>query len=253
MSRRKSTSIWYPEYPGDYGRKTSHLSLAEHGAYKVLRDHYYSTGRALPTNVDVLYRICRAFEGSDRAAVDAVVAEFFTLEPDGYHNGRCDEELAKRDDIREKRIAAVNSRADRQAKITPTNEVTSVTTSTSTPIEKEREAKASLVRVSRFAEFWDAYPHRDGRRNRKGAEGKYQAAVRSGVPEQTIIDGARRAHGDRRVTAGYARDPTTWLNQQGWLDEIQAAEVFPLKPEKDSGRPSRSDQRLDAFLRGAAG
>jgi hypothetical protein len=41
---------------------------------------------------------------------------------------------------------------------------------------------------------------------------------------------------------------------RGWRDVFPVkAEILPLKPEKADGRPSRSDQRLDAFLRGAAG
>jgi uncharacterized protein YdaU (DUF1376 family) len=72
---------------------------------------------------------------------------------------------------------------------------------------------------TRFAEFWEVYPHRDGKRGRKPAEAKYAAAVRRGVPEQTIIDGAIRARSDPRVIRGFARDPATWLNQMGWEDE----------------------------------
>lgn len=82
---------------------------------------------------------------------------------------------------------------------------------------------ADLVRdsISRFKEFWDAYPHRGGaKRNRKGAEAKYRAAVKRGASEQEIIDGAIRSQRDPAVRAGYARDPSTWLNQSGWEDEI---------------------------------
>ena len=129
MSRQKSVTLWYPEYPGDYARKTAHLSMAQHGAYLLLRQHYYSTGRALPTNVTALYRICGAIEGSEQADVKAVLAEFFTLEDDGYHNSRCDEELSKRRDIRKKRQDAVNSRADRK----PAGVPTIVDTPTTTP------------------------------------------------------------------------------------------------------------------------
>ena len=131
MRRAKSITLWYPEYPGDYARKTGHLSMAQHGAYLLLRQHYYSTGRPLPTNVPSLYRICGAIEDAEKADVRAVIDEFFTLEPDGYHNGRCDDELAKRRDIREKRQAAVNSRTDRRG----TNEPTNVATPTPTPTE----------------------------------------------------------------------------------------------------------------------
>lgn len=76
--------------------------------------------------------------------------------------------------------------------------------------------------ASRFDEFWAVYPHRGGvKRNRKGAAQKFALAVKRGVPEQTLIDGAKRYATDRRVVDGYARDPTTWLNQEGWTDEVE--------------------------------
>ncbi|AUD03456.1 DUF1376 domain-containing protein [Spirosoma pollinicola] len=39
---RKSDRHWYPRYPGDYARKTAHLSLTEDGAYTKLMDWYYT-------------------------------------------------------------------------------------------------------------------------------------------------------------------------------------------------------------------
>ncbi len=87
---------WHAFYPGDYLRDTAHLSLVEHGAYRLLLDHYYSTGVPLPSAKPALYRIVRAFEDSERAAVDAVLGQFFQLRKDGYHNERADKELAKR-------------------------------------------------------------------------------------------------------------------------------------------------------------
>lgn len=81
--------------------------------------------------------------------------------------------------------------------------------------------KPSLGRFHRFDEFWNSYPHRGGvKKNRKGAEAKYQQAVRSGVHEQDIIDGVSRMRSDPVVQRGFARDPATWLNQRGWEDEI---------------------------------
>lgn len=93
---------WYAHYPGDYGRDTAHLSLAQHGAYRLLLDHYYSTAAPLPSDVMALHRICRAFDQSERNAVDSVLSEFFDLRADGYHNWRADLELAKRSEIRER-------------------------------------------------------------------------------------------------------------------------------------------------------
>jgi hypothetical protein len=74
-----------------------------------------------------------------------------------------------------------------------------------------------------FQTFWDRYPHRDGiKRNRAAAEKKYWLAVKSGISEQSILDGVERVKADPRVSTGYARDPTTWLNQRGWEDTAPA-------------------------------
>jgi uncharacterized protein YdaU (DUF1376 family) len=95
-------NIWYAHYPGDYGRDTAHLSLAQHGAYRLLLDHYYSTASPLPSGVTALHRICRAFDQTERNAVDSVLAEFFELRADGYHNSRADVELVRQREIRER-------------------------------------------------------------------------------------------------------------------------------------------------------
>lgn len=85
-------------------------------------------------------------------------------------------------------------------------------------------AQAAPPRVSRFAEFWEVYPHRNGtKKGRKPAEAKYRDAVKRGVAEETIIAGARAAGNHPDVLRGYSRDPTTWLNQAGWDDQIGQA------------------------------
>jgi uncharacterized protein YdaU (DUF1376 family) len=106
-------------------------------------------------------------------------------------------------------------------------------------------------KAARFDEFWTAYPHRGGvKRGKKPAEAKYTAAVRAGVPEQSIIDGAHRARGDPNVQRGYARDPATWLNQAGWEDDIpdQTAALLPFPSREEARREKRHDdlQRIIA-------
>lgn len=94
---------YYPFYPGDYARDTAHLSLIEHGALRVLLDTYYSTMAPLPRDPAMLYRITRATTDAERAAVDAVVAQFFYADAPAnadasavrLHNRKADEVLAK--------------------------------------------------------------------------------------------------------------------------------------------------------------
>jgi len=93
---------WYAHYPGDYGRDTAHLSLVEHGAYRLLLDHYHATSAPLPADAAPLYRICRAFDETERKAVDSVLQQFFSRKADGYHNSRADAELQKQVRIHER-------------------------------------------------------------------------------------------------------------------------------------------------------
>lgn len=86
---------YYKRFMGDYARDTGHLSLVEHGVYTVLLDHYYSTGAPLPGSFNSLYRICRAIEEIEQAAVRTIAEAHFPLAADGCrHNHRADEEIA---------------------------------------------------------------------------------------------------------------------------------------------------------------
>lgn len=90
---------FYKHYLGDYSRKTGHLSLAEHGAYRRLLDHYYGTGKSLPAELDALCRVCGAISPAERQAVSNVADEYFPVNGDGRrHNRRADEELKSYDE-----------------------------------------------------------------------------------------------------------------------------------------------------------
>lgn len=83
---------YYEKHLGDYARDAGHLSMLEHGAYNLLLDRYYATEKPIP--IDKVYKFAKVQSEQERDAVDAVLAEFFTLESDGYHQKRCDEVLA---------------------------------------------------------------------------------------------------------------------------------------------------------------
>lgn len=88
---------YYERYCGDYQRDTAHLSLAEHGAYTMLLDTYFSVEKPLPKELPSLYRVCRAMTRLEQHAVKAVADQFFPVsEMDGLrHNHRADREIAK--------------------------------------------------------------------------------------------------------------------------------------------------------------
>ena len=86
---------YYRHHIGDYRASTSGLSIAQHGAYRLLMDEYYVTGSALPADLASLYRICRAMNKEEKKAVAHVVATFFTVVDGRLSHQRIEEQLAE--------------------------------------------------------------------------------------------------------------------------------------------------------------
>lgn len=91
---------YYEHHLGDYAKDTAHLSMLEHGAYRMLLDRYYGTEVGIPESQ--AHRICRAKSRDEKAAVDAVLEEFFILEDGVWKNNRADSEIKKYADKRPK-------------------------------------------------------------------------------------------------------------------------------------------------------
>lgn len=101
--------------------KTSHLSMMQEGAYHRLCTWCMLHERPLPPNrIDVL-RCARAATRSQEQATMTVLEQFFSLQPDGYHQKTADEILqwwhasgassnAKCDDGTRARVAALRAR-----------------------------------------------------------------------------------------------------------------------------------------------
>lgn len=85
----------YPFNIGDYRKDTSHLSILEHGIYRLLIDTYYLLERPLSLDHRELARLHCARSEEERQALENVLSDFFTKTDDGYiHNG-CQKVLEK--------------------------------------------------------------------------------------------------------------------------------------------------------------
>lgn len=97
---------YYEHHLGDYAAATAHLSWDEDMAYTRLLRAYYHHERPLPLDVKELCRLARATSSAQRKALDSVLREFFVRLEDGWHQKRCDEEIAR---YQEKRAKAQRS------------------------------------------------------------------------------------------------------------------------------------------------
>lgn len=86
---------YFDHHIGDYDQATAHLTACEDGIYSRLIRWYMADERPLPADLKTIQRRVRAHSKDEKQAVVDVLAEFFELQDDGYHQVRCDRELAR--------------------------------------------------------------------------------------------------------------------------------------------------------------
>lgn len=99
---------YYEHHLGDYAAATGHLSWDEDMAYTRLLRAYYHHEKGIPQ--DQAYRLARASTSGQKKAVDAVLAEFFTIADGSYHQKRADEEIERFHDKQRKAKASAEAR-----------------------------------------------------------------------------------------------------------------------------------------------
>jgi uncharacterized protein YdaU (DUF1376 family) len=229
------TLPYFPMYPSDFEAKTSHLTIAEDGAYnRLLRICWMTPGCTMPADEAWIMRRARAVTDDDKAAVLAVLAEFFTVNNGRYSNAKLMRIFHEASEAHEKRKNAGakggKAKSLNLKDIQPSNAGAMPKQPEPEPEPyKDRDTNVSLALFApeceppdRFNDFWDQYPHRGGaKKGKASAQKAWQKAIKARASPDQIIAGAMRYAGDRQVISGYAKDPATWLNAKGWQDEIE--------------------------------
>jgi uncharacterized protein YdaU (DUF1376 family) len=86
---------YYPHHIGDYLRDTAHLTALEDGTYRRMLDVYYASEKPLPLETQWVCRLVRARTPDEQEAVQEILRHYFEKRPDGWHNKRADEEIAR--------------------------------------------------------------------------------------------------------------------------------------------------------------
>lgn len=222
---------WYKHYMGDYNRDTAHLSLSEHGAYRVLLDTYYATAKPLPASPDALYRLAKAMNPAERKAVDLVALQFFPVGADGLRrNVRADREIAKHQNQAEinREIGKRGGRPIGSVKITE-SVIESVSESVSKSVSKMEPANnpnqkpdvnlkpnsKTLVLSDAFVSFWNSWPSGE----RKVAKGQCAAVwnrKKLDASATEILAHVTAMKFSDSWKGGYVPMPMTYLNEARW-------------------------------------
>lgn len=234
---------YYERHLGDYARDTAHLSMLEHGAYNLLLDRYYATEQGIPA--DQAHRLARARTREERAAVDTVLQEFFTLQDGVWTHKRAESELVKA----QARIKAAQENGRRggrpkQNQEEPSGFVLGSVLETQIKAHQSPDTKHQAVKQNPlplswvgateqakpkvhefppgFDRFWQAYP----RKTAKPQAAKAFARLR---PDEPLLSRMLAALALQRQSAQWQRDdgqfiphPSTWLNGRRWEDEVSA-------------------------------
>jgi uncharacterized protein YdaU (DUF1376 family) len=169
---------YYPFHIGDYLSATRHLTWAEDAAFRRLLDVYYTTERPLPVELRAVYRLVVAGTDEQRAAVEAVLNEFFVPSAAGWVNGRADAEIEAMREKQQKQRDKANKRwhkpaaepgnasamprhaaTDATASAIDANAMPPTPTPTPTPVKEEESPRKRVQPIPRpddvAEQIWD--------------------------------------------------------------------------------------------------
>ncbi len=255
---------YYKRHLGDYARKAGHLSMLEHGAYNLILDAYYD--REVPPTRAEAIRFARARSAEEIAAVDVVLAEFFTESDGRYVQDRVEAEFAEVAVHAEKnRDNGKKGGRPRKSPAPSTDEKPKKTQSVISDNPNETQTKGNpliqesiteqeqkaLVQPtaarSPFLDFWAAYPNKKGKQE---AEKTWKRRKLDSSCAELIAHVHLMAATDSDWRRGYVPMGSTYLNQARWED-------VPKRPP-DSGPVAQSKtltaiQTLEDMKHGLAG
>ena len=211
--------IWYKFHLGDYITHTLHLSDAEDLAYRRLLDLYYMSEQPIPLDTELVARKIRL----DLDITESVLGEFFEHTENGYRNSRCDAEIAKyQHQVENNR--QLGKRGGRPKK---TESITEPKPNTNPNRIRNRNINtisSVAPTVSRFNEFWAAWPTSKRKVAKSSCEAKWHKLKLDAVADQ-IIANVNSLKTSEQWTTGYEPAPLTYINQRRWEDEIGRAHV----------------------------
>jgi uncharacterized protein YdaU (DUF1376 family) len=220
----------YPFHAGDYLKDTVHWSedealvqvkagLLRDLAYRRLLDLYYGEEEPIPAKTRLVAIRIRMLAHEEIVA--SVLKEKFKMIDGRWHQKRTDAEIAKY----QKKAAAAREngkKGGRPTKAEPNeNQPGSKQVTTRTRTRTNRNTPLPPEGVVAFGVFWDKYPRKVGKPKALVA---YASAVGRGATYEQILAGlALHVLCELWQDLTKVPHPTTWLNRDGWNDQVVAS------------------------------
>ena len=268
-----SDELWFRFFPSKFMAGIRGLNANEVKLYTCIMCRIYEHSGPIKNNPDVLatYAEMRPSTFNKTFARLLVLEKIFITENGMISNAACDAEISRR----ESKVDFAKRAGKKSAEKRQQNQSETPTDAQRTLNYKRREEKSPPISPTgggdvlqlqptdepskapdRFEEFWSRYPHRNGVKKGKAvARTKWVRIVKDGVPPDEILKGVAASLQSPDVKRGYARDPSTWLNQRGWEDDIPAGGGgSPVNQQRSQGDGGYSlDGRVAALLANGRG
>lgn len=225
---------YFPLHIKDFSNASRHLSDDEELIHFRALTWYYSNEKPLPLNKTKIYRLLRATTKKMKIAVDSVLEDFFIEEEDGFHQSRCDREIAEYHNKLVKASLAGKASAEARRKsggskanfqlennecLTDVehidkHKVNECSTDVQPTINHQPKTNNHSINIS-FNEFWDLYDKKVGNKNKIELKWK-----RLSDAERIAIMQHIPLYKNAQPNKQYRKNPESYLNDRSWNDEI---------------------------------
>jgi len=222
-------------YPTDFEAKTSHLTLAEDGAYNRLLRHMWMTpGCTLPADDAWIMRRLRVDQATFDDVVRPVLDEFFTVENGRLSNAKLARVFDASNEAHQKRVVAGAKGGNAKSLKT-----LAAASSKAKAMHKQPEPEPEPLREidksisCPFVDFWSVWP---AKLSKQAAE---KAWKKLAPPDRTAAYEAAKGGWYSRWQAAYPDanpiHPASYLNGKRWEDSFQAKSQGGL-PQRSGGQ-----------------
>lgn len=232
---------YYTFHPKDYISKTYFLEPIEDIAYRRMLDYIYLNECHLPNDIEDIAKKINMRSHIDSIA--NVLREFFDLTDDGYMNDRAEQEIAKYQEKSDKAKKSANARWNKKGSKASNNKDSSERNANALPSQSEgnanhkpRTINQELITSLPFDDFWNAYDYKKGGLTKPKA--KWQSLT---IEQQELIMAHIPDYVKSTPAKKYRKQPMTYLNNEGWLDEITDLDDDQVKDNSARPHSNRSD------------
>jgi len=206
---------YYPFNVKDYTYDTQHLTLAEHGALRLLIDRIHLIEKPLDSDETNLFRLMRIEKDEDKEIVRRMLKEFFIKKKNGWTHMQSEADIRKYKNRSDKGKRGAEARWDKEshANALPTNN--------QEPLTNKQEQKNTLSIedesfLKTFETFWEKYPKKTDKEKAK----KIWLKDKPNIDEVLKVLQWQKYSSEWEAENGrFIPYPSKYLLDQRWKDE----------------------------------